>query len=400
MRKELKLVLLVVAAIMAVAAFAGCAAPATETPAATEAPAADAETPAADAETPAADAEEPAEQTEGAYIGKVPITLKHDVHGNDAKWAEIYAAEEYGATYEVIDPDQDMQKEIAAVETFLGKGVDGIILHPVTEDGVNNLIQEIREADVNVLVYNVKASGEQVPFLGIDEAEVAAQMGADMAKQWMELYPEKPVQVGLVSWTDIAFCFDNRSGPFLDGVKTVVDYLPTDDWGFVNSAGENLTGATYWEHAGGNFELASSVTADAITKYPDVNVVYGDNVSNGLGALAAYEAAGRGLAVDGVPQTEIIASTDASDGELKKLADPTSSLKYCLGMQPQTFAYAQIDYMMKLINGEIDNDVYQEFWVPDTYFNYYQNSLQEMQDWYNTQYMPETQLDLVGEFGA
>ena len=29
--------------------------------------------------------------TSEPYIGKIPITLKHDVHGNDARWAKIYA---------------------------------------------------------------------------------------------------------------------------------------------------------------------------------------------------------------------------------------------------------------------------------------------------------------------
>jgi ribose transport system substrate-binding protein len=328
-------------------------------------------------------------------IGKIPITLKHDVHGNDAKWAKIYAQEKYGAEYEVIDCDQDLNKEIAAVETFISKGVDGIILHPVTEDGVNDIIQEARNAGVYIMTYNVEASGKKVPALLIDEAEVAAQMGADMSKQWMELYPDKPVKIGLVSWTDIAFCFDNRTGPFLKGAKTVVNYLPTADWGFKNSKGENLTGATYWEHAGGNLEKAIQVTSDAIIKYPDVNVIYGDNVSNGLGVVAAYEAAGRGKANNGIPLTEIIASTDASDGELKKIADPASSLKYCLGMQPQTFAYAQIDMIMSIINGELDPDTYVVKYTPDVYFNYYKDSLQFMEDWYNTQYMPDRPLDIT-----
>lgn len=352
------------------------------------------------AEEGTAKTETAAEGKTDVTIGKIPITLKHDVHGNDAKWAEIYAKEKYGASYEVIDPDNDLSKEIAAMETFIGKGVDGIILHPVDENGVDEIIQEARDAGVNVMTYNVKAAGKKVPFLGIDEATLAEQMGADMAKQWVELYPDKPVSVGLVSWTNIAFCFDNRTGPFLKGVKSVVDYLPTDDWGFKNSEGENLTGATYWEHAGGELELAQTVTSDAITKHPEVNIVYGDNVSNGLGCLSAYEAAGRGLAKDGVPLTEIIASTDASSGELMKLADPSSALKYCLGMQPQTNAYAEIDMMMSIINGELDNDTYVEKTTPDVYFNYYKDSLEDMQDWYNTQYLPDTKLDLVGAFGA
>ncbi|MEA4854656.1 MAG: sugar ABC transporter substrate-binding protein [Christensenella sp.] len=393
MKKTTKMVAIIVAVVFVAVALIACA----TTPAASDS-AAPAASEGAEASAAATEEGTAAAKTD-VVIGKVPITLKHDVHGNDAKWAKIYAAEQYGADYEVIDPDSDLSKEIAAVETFISQGVNGIILHPVTEDGVDEIIQEVRDADINIMTYNVKAAGEKVPFLAIDEAEVAAEMGADMAKQWIELYPDKEVQVGLVSWTDIAFCFDNRTGPFLKGVKTVVDYLPTEDRGFKNSAGETLTGATYWEHAGGDLEKATKVTADAITKYPDVNIIYGDNVSNGLGVVAAYEAAGRGKAVDGIPQTEIIASTDASAGELNKIADPTSSLKYCLGMQPQTFAYAQIDMIMKLINGEMDNGVYVEEKVPDIYFNYYKDSVKSMQDWYNTQYMPDTKLDLVGTFG-
>ena len=393
MKKTTKMVAIIVAVVFVAVALIAC----TSSPAASDS-AAPAASEGAEASAAATEEGAAAAKTD-VVIGKVPITLKHDVHGNDAKWAKIYAEEQYGADYEVIDPDSDLSKEIAAVETFISQGVNGIILHPVTEDGVDEIIQEVRDADINIMTYNVKAAGEKVPFLAIDEAEVAAEMGADMAKQWIELYPDKEVQVGLVSWTDIAFCFDNRTGPFLKGVKTVVDYLPTEDRGFKNSAGETLTGATYWEHAGGDLEKATKVTADAITKYPDVNIIYGDNVSNGLGVVAAYEAAGRGKAVDGIPQTEIIASTDASAGELNKIADPTSSLKYCLGMQPQTFAYAQIDMIMKLINGEMDNDVYVEEKVPDIYFNYYKDSVQSMQDWYNTQYMPDTKLDLVGTFG-
>lgn len=391
MKKSSKLVALAMALLMAATMLAACGGSSSSEAPASEAPA------SGDA---AASSEAPASNVEGAYIGKVPITLKHDVHGNDAKWAEKYAAEKYGAKYEVIDPDQDLSKEIAAVETFIGKGVDGIILHPVTEDGVNEIIQEVRDQDINIMTYCVGTTGKKVPSLMIDEAGVAYQMGADMAKQWMELYPDKPVSVGLVSWTDIAFCFDNRSGPFINGVKSVT----TPDTSanpepavFKNSKGEELTGATYWVHAGGVLETAQKVTADSIAKYPDVNIVYGDNVSNGLGALAAYEAAGRGKAEDGKPLTEIIASTDASAGELKKLADPSSSLKYALGMQPQTFAYAQIDMMMELINGTLDNDTYVERTTPDIYFNYYKDSLEDMQDWFNVQYNPETPLDLAAE---
>jgi ABC-type sugar transport system substrate-binding protein len=367
-------------------------------------------TPAADASTSTAASQATTKDAETAsaataefdgVIAKIPNTLKHDVHGNDAKWAKIYAAEEYNYDYQTIDPDQDLQQSVAAVETFISQGVDGIILHPITEDGQNDVIQEARDADIPIMTYCVGTTGKKVPALLIDEATVASEMGIDMAKQWMELYPDKPVRLGFVSWTNISFCFDNRTGPFLTGVKTVVSDLPSkEECGelvFENSKGEELFGATYWGHGGGDLEVAQQIAAAGLQAHPEVNIIYGDNMQNGLGVLAAYEAAGRGKAEDGVPLTEIIASTDASSAELIKLADPTTSLKYALGMQPQSFAYAEIDMMMQLINGELDPDTYVENYTPDCYFNYYKDSIQVLQDWFNTQYMPETPLDLAAE---
>jgi ABC-type sugar transport system substrate-binding protein len=388
MRKTTKLVSVMLAFLLIVACVSACGNKSGEA-SATTAPAA----------TAAAATAAPSATGKTIVIAKVPITLSHNVHGNDSKWAKIYAQEKYGAEYEVIDPEQDQAKEVAACETFIAEGVDGIILHPITETCCNEVITEIRDAGIACITYNVDDSSHQVPFLAIDEASVAKQMGTDMCKQWVELYPDIPIAIGLLSWTNITFCFDNRTGPFLEGARSVVDYLPKDIV-YQNSKGEDCWGATYWEHAGGDYEKAVSLTADAIVKHPEVNIVYGDNEQNGTGALAAYEAAGRGLAKDGVPQTEIIASTDGSAGELTKIADPTSSLKYCLGMQPQTFAYAEVDMIMQVINGELDPDTYTVQYTPDVYINYYKMSLQEIQDWYNTQYMPDTKLDLVGQFGA
>jgi ribose transport system substrate-binding protein len=396
MRKHLKLVaILAIVLMVAMLSLAACA----QAPEAAAEPAAQAATEQTTEAAAATEAAKPA-GFEGV-IAKVPNTLKHDIHGNDAKWAKIYAAEVYNYDYQTIDPDQDLAKSVAAVETFISQGVDGIILHPITEDGQNDVIQEARDADIPIMTYCVGTTGKVVPALLIDEATVAQQMGADMAKKWMELYPDKPVRLGFVSWTNISFCFDNRTGPFLTGVKTVVSDLPSKeesgDLVFQNSKGEELFGATYWGHGGGNLEVAQQIAAAGLQANPEVNIIYGDNMQNGLGVLAAYQAAGRGLAVDGVPLTEIIASTDASSAELIKLADPTTSLKYALGMQPQTFAYAQIDMMIKLIKGEIDPNVYVEMFTPDCYFNYYKDSIQAMQDWFNTQYMPATPLDLAAE---
>jgi ribose transport system substrate-binding protein len=365
--------LLVIATLFVACAPAPAPAPAAA-PEATQAPAAAAPTAA-----PEAAAKE-------VYIGKVPITLSHAVHGNDAKWAEQYAKEKYGAKYEVIDPAGDLQKEIKAVEDFIAKGVDGIILHPVQESGVNEIVKEARDAGVYVISYFMAPTEAKIPMVRVEESIVANQMGKDMAKQWKELYPDKPIKVGFIDFLSVAYCFDQRSGPFLKGVKEVDPTVTGLVTNIKNSKGETLEGATFWLGAEGDLSKSQAIGQDVLQKYPEVNLIYGTNTPNALGALSAYEAAGRGKAKDGVPLTEIFAGTDGDAPELIKLADPTSSLKYTLGMQPQTFAYAQVDLMMDVINGKVKPDEYSEVMSQDVYFNYYKDTMQQMQDWFNTQY--------------
>ena len=382
MKSTTKVVSLVLALIFATALFVACApAPAAETAAAPE-----------EVATEAPVVEAPAKEV---YIGKVPITLSHAVHGNDAKWAEQYAREKYGAKYEVIDPAGDLQKEIKAVEDFIAKGVDGIILHPVQESGVNEVVKEARDAGVYVIAYFMAPTEAKIPMVKVDESIVAKQMGMDMAKQWKELYPDKPIKVGFIDFLSVNYCFDQRSGPFLKGVLEVDPTVTGLVDNIKNSAGETLLGATFWLGAEGDLSKSQAIGQDMLQAHPEVNIIYGTNTPNALGALSAYEAAGRGKAVDGVPLTEIFAGTDGDAPELIKLADPTSSLKYTLGMQPQTFAYAQVDLIMAVINGEVAPDEYSEVKSQDVYFNYYKNTMQEMQDWFNTQYYGN--IDLAAE---
>ncbi len=396
MKNPTKVVAFVMALLIVAAGIAACA----TQPAAPAAPAAPAQQPAAQApaaqpaaQQPAAAAAKPAGHQ--IYIGKLPITLSHAVHGNDAKWAAKYAAEKYNAKYEVIDPQQDLQKEIKGVEDFIAKGVDGIILHPVQESGVNEAIKEARTAGVFVENYFMDSTEAQVPYLHVNEVNVAKQMGTDMAKQWKQLYPDKPIKDGLIDFLSVAYCIDNRSGPFLEGVKSVVPDLKGLVTNIKNSKGDTVTGATFWLAGEGDLTKSQAIGQDVLQKYPDVNLIYGTNTPNALGALSAYEAAGRGKAKDGVPLTEIFAGTDGDQPELIKLADPTSSLKYTLGMQPQNFAYAQVDYMMDIINGKVNPDKHDQREASDTYFNYYKDTIDQLQNWYNTQYFGK--LDLKAE---
>ncbi|MCK5095659.1 MAG: hypothetical protein KAR18_13075, partial [Spirochaetes bacterium] len=111
-----------------------------------------------------------------------------------------------------------------------------------------------------------------------------------------------------------------------------------------------------WVFNGGksNREVSYATSEDVLQRHPDVNIMYGYNAENVLGAVAAFEAAGRGKAKDKVPLKEVFAGVDGSVPEIVKVANPNSSFKTTLALQPKTGARKCVDMLLKIINGELD----------------------------------------------
>ena len=321
-------------------------------------------------------------QGKKVVIGHVPITLSHAVHGNAAKWGKQYAKEKYNADFVVIDPDNDLQKQIKAVEDMIAKGVTGIVISAVVESGVNEVIQEARKAGIYVVTYIIDGTDQKTPFVHINEMQATTKLGVNMTKKWKELYPNKPVKVGFVDFLKMEYTKINRSGPFLKGVQSV---------------DPSVTEPVFQLGAEGVQDEAKKIGQAVLQSHPEVNIVYGTNTPNAIGALTAFEEAGRGKAVDGTPLTEIFAGTDGDVPELLKLADPTSSFKYTQGMQPQIFAFAYVDTMMKVINGQIEPDKHSQVEAYNLYIDYYSLKVKDYESWFNTQYKPDKALDIGAE---
>jgi len=251
---------------------------------------------------------------------------------------------------------------------------------------VNEAIADARAAGVYVITYFMDATEAEVPFVHVDEKPPATAMGKNMATQWKKLYPDKPISVGFIDFLSVEYCIDNRSGSFYQGVREVDPSLPEYTIEEFHDAAARDDATAFWLGAEGDITKSEEIGLSVLQSNPEVNIIYGTNTPNVLGILKAFEDNGRGLAVDGVPQTEIMAGTDGDQPELLKLCDPTSALKYTMGMQPQTFAIAQIDLMMDVINGNVAPDEHSQVESEDIYIDYYTWSLDEIEEWYNTQY--------------
>ncbi len=314
-------------------------------------------------------------------LGKIPITLVAGYHQSDVKWAQQYAKEKYGVTVKVIDGEFNTDTTMNAVETFVAQGVNGIMLHTFDPVVMDRMVAVAQAKKIPILTFYLPPQTKNAPHVQIDEAATSYAMGVTAAKKWKEFYPGKPIKVGQISYLNIESVIAIRDQPFFDGVKSVAP-----DAVLVS----RMDGA-------GSVEASMAAAQDMLQAHPEINMVYGANADHALGALAAFESAGRGKAVNGVPVTEMFIGTDATEAELLKVFDPKSCLKITQGLQPKVNAMAKVDLIMKAVKGEIPFDKWTEVKTKNILLNYWDNTVDEGTKFLQEQYF--STIDLKKELG-
>ncbi|HYE11978.1 MAG TPA: substrate-binding domain-containing protein, partial [Patescibacteria group bacterium] len=150
-------------------------------------------------------------ETKVVKIGASLLTQAHpfQVAIKDAIEAE---AKNQGAEVSIAIADQDLNRQISAIEDFINKGVDVIILTPVDSDGVKGAIMKAKDANIPVITVDVKANG----------VEVASHIATDnysggmIAAEAMAQYLSQKGEVGLITYPEVQSVRDR-----IDGFKKV-----------------------------------------------------------------------------------------------------------------------------------------------------------------------------------
>jgi hypothetical protein len=100
-------------------------------------------------------------------------------------------------------------------------------------------------------------------------------------------------------------------------------------------------------------DAAKQIVTDLVTQHPEVNLIYSEASNLTVGTMVALTQAGRGKFANGKPLTEIVASVDFDEVEMKSVYDPNSSLKLSMGLPPVETARGRIDLIMDVVNGKV-----------------------------------------------
>lgn len=312
------------------------------------------------------------EVPQGLVIGKIPITLANGYHQADVTWFTNYAMEKYGATVKVLDGKFEQATIVANLDQLVAEGVDMIVLHTYEAESVEAGIQAARDAGIPIITFYLKTAMD-VPHVAINEASAAFEMGVITATKWIEFHPDEPIIYGVIDYVDSPVVQQMRTQPFIEGLKSIA---PDAKEGLI------LDG-------GGTRETGYTAAQDMIQSNPEINVFYGASSDYSLAILPALQEAGRGIAIDGVPQTEILVGTDATEQELINIFDPSSSFKVTMGLTPKENGMLKVDTIIRVYLGEIDPDTAEVINATDIEIDFWTSDIAVVQAWMEEQYMTE-----------
>jgi ribose transport system substrate-binding protein len=304
----------------------------------------------------------------GKTIGMIPITLSNGFHQAEKIWREKFA-EEYGVKLKYLDGEFDQPTIVANLDQLIAEQVDAIVLHSYEVDSVIAGIDEARAAGIPIITYYLETPN-QIPFVAINEGEAALKMGAAAATAWKNAHPDTPIVYSVVDYIDSPVVQTMRTGPFIKGILSVA---PDAQKGLIIDGG-------------GTRDTGYKAAQDIIQARPDTNIFYGASSDYSLAIVPALQEAGRGKAVDGVPQTEVIVGTDATGEEMSLLFNPASSFKVTMGLTPKDNGKKVVDTIISVMKGEIDPDKKVTIDTYDREFDYWSVTVEDARAWYTDQY--------------
>nr|WP_300089893.1 ribose ABC transporter substrate-binding protein RbsB [Sedimentibacter sp.] len=294
-----KLLSLIVASIMIMSLFVGCAntqeQPAPEKPAENQQPAEEAKT-----------------------IGLAISTLNNPFFVDLEAGAKA-KAEELGATLVTLDSQDDSATEMSNVEDLINQGVDLILINPTDSDAVKSAVEAANKAGIPVITLDRSANGgEVVSHIASDNVA-----GGKLAGEYIvELLGGKGNVVEL------------------EGVPGASAARERGE-GFNAAIAESDIKVVAKQTA--NFDRAEGLTVmeNILQAQPEIDAVFAHNDEMALGALEAIKASGREI---------IVVGFDATDDA--KAAVESGEMAATVEQLPKEIGSLGVDTAIKLLKGE------------------------------------------------
>ncbi|MDQ0178461.1 substrate-binding domain-containing protein [Bacillus chungangensis] len=206
-------------------------------------------------------------------IGVSTITLQHQFFIDIDKGIQK-AAKDLGVNVLINDPNQDLAKQVAAIEDYMQKNVDGLILMATDNAGVIPVVEEAKEKGIPVVTADAVVDSPSIDtFIGTANYEAGQELG-NYFKNYLEENGKGNEEIHIAVVTSIkALVQQDRLKGFKDALKEQTNMT------FLN------------DQPGYDREESMRTVENILQANPDVDYIFATAENSVLGSLAALESA-------------------------------------------------------------------------------------------------------------
>ena len=243
--------------------------------------------------------------------------------------------EKNGMTFLAADGQNDINKQIAAVEDLITKGIDVLLLNPKDPDALVGVTKVASKAGIPVFIVDSSIAPSAEYVTTIQSNNLA---NGELAGEWVaKKFGKKPMNIALLSGNTGNPVGKTRKQGLLQGIAE--EQLRS--LGYINL---NVKTQMYteWSYAGG-----LQAMEDVLVAHPDINVVITESDVCVLGAIKAIAQAGK------TNDILIVAGADGQKEAIKYIME--TDFYGCTAMNsPVQIGENTVKYAIQYLNGKRD----------------------------------------------
>ena len=243
--------------------------------------------------------------------------------------------EKNGMTFLSADGQDDINKQVAAVEDLITKGVDALLLNPKDPDALVGVTKLAKAAGIPVFIIDSSIDPSAEYVTTIQSNNLA---NGELAGEWLaQKFGNKQMNIALLSGNAGNPVGRTRKQGLLQGITE--EQLRS--LGYINL---NIKTQAYteWSYAGG-----LKAMEDILVAHPDINVVITESDVCVLGAIKAIAQAGK------TDDILIVAGADGQKQAIKYIMD--TDFYGCTAMNsPVQIGKNAVNYAVQYMNGKKD----------------------------------------------
>lgn len=257
------------------------------------------------------------------------IVFQNDLYMRTVQIGMEAAGKEAGVTVLLGNSDNKVDKEAQLIDTYIARGVNAIIITPISaDDGSDAALQRAADAGITIVYFNTKANVPGVSHIGTSNTAVGQAAGKAAFDFINKNLSGQDIEVATLSFrSQLPEPAEQRTSGFLNEIKGI--------------SGVKLVA----EQDAWLAEQAIRVVGDMLTANPNIKIIHAANEGGTVGAVQAVRTAGKAGEV-------FVFGTDGSDQIVQMLLSDDNVLQSAAAQGPFEVGKRSVEIALKSLKGE------------------------------------------------